>query len=165
MITQDRLKEVIFYDPESGIFKWKAITSNRVKVGDIAGRDNGNGYIRISIDGRGYYAHRLAWLYIHGELPKKGIDHKDGDGKNNKIENLRPASQAQNGQNQKLRTTNVSGHTGVSRHNIPGKWIATIWKNNKKFHIGVFDSVSEANTAYLAEKARLHTFQPIPRES
>lgn len=164
MLTHERLKEVLDYDPETGIFRWKKRTSNRVKVGDIAGGDNMNGYIRMQVDGKRHYAHHLAWLYFYGSLPENELDHKDGDGENNRIENLRDATHAQNSQNQPLRSTNTSGHHGVSWSSARNKWEAYIWKNGKKHNLGLFNDKSSAAAEYLANKERLHEFQPVPRD-
>ena len=85
MLTQDRLKEVIRYDPESGILSWKKKTANCTKVGAEAGCLNPNGYREIKIDGTSYKSHRLAWLYVHGYFPEKFIDHIDRNRSNNRI--------------------------------------------------------------------------------
>ena len=163
-MTQERLYELLRYDTETGVFTWKKRTSNRVSVGDRAGHDNGNGYRRINIDGRSYYEHRLAWLYVYGEFPKRLIDHRDGNGFNNKISNLRQATCAQNGQNQNLRATNASGRHGVSWDKSHKKWEAYICCNSRKKHLGLFENIDDAGAAYLKAKRKLHTFQPIPRD-
>ena len=125
-LTQDRLKYLLSYDSETGVFVWVRTTSNRVSVGSRAGRDNGNGYRRINIDGCPYYEHVLAWLYTHGEYPRVEIDHKDGDGYNNCISNLREATHLENGQNQSLRSTNTTGAHGVSFSKLHKKYEAYI---------------------------------------
>ena len=163
-LKHSRLVEVLDYDPESGVFRWLISTSNRVKVGAVAGRDNGNGYIRICIDGKNYYAHRLAWFYSHGVWPEKEIDHRNGNGMKNWLSNLRPATHAQNGQNQPLRSTNTSGFTGVSWSKLHEKWESYIWVNCKKVHLGLFRKIENAKKAYLAAKQGLHKFQPVPRD-
>lgn len=163
-LTSRRLGEVLSYEPESGLFFWRQRTSNRVKVGDIAGRANGNGYVRISIDGVSYYAHRLAWLAVHGEMPAGEIDHRDGNRSNNRLENLRPASHDQNSQNQPLRSTNTSGRHGVSWSAPHQKWAAYINLEGRKRHLGLFTDLDSAAKAYLEAKAQLHRFQPVPRD-
>lgn len=162
-LTLDRLKELLDYNLQTGLFIWKCRTSNRVKVGDVAGRNNGNGYVRIAIDGKNYYAHRLAWMFVHGEIPALEIDHADGNRSNNKIENLRLASHAENGQNQALRATNTSGMIGVSWSKAHGMWCAYIFKSGKKKHLGLFKDLDEAGAAYLSAKAVMHSFQQSPR--
>lgn len=162
-LTIERLRQALDYDPETGVFRWKISTSNRAPAGAVSGTDNGVGYIRITIDGRRYYAHRLAWFWVHGEMPTHEIDHADGVRSNNAIRNLRHATHAENGQNQKLRSTNSSGKAGVSWSKRHGKWVAYIWSLGKKRHLGLFDCAEQASRAYLAAKARLHDFQPVPR--
>ena len=165
IITSNRLKELLDYNLEAGIFTWKKRTSNRVSVGSRAGRDNGNGYRRISVDGQSYYEHQLAWLYVYDEWPINEIDHRDGNGSNNKISNLRHATHEENCQNMPLKTTNTSGATGVSWSKLHSRWEAYIWRCYKKKYLGLFDSLSDAQEAYLKAKLELHTFQPKPRNT
>lgn len=139
--------------------------SNRVAVGGLAGRQNGNGYTRISIDGVSYYAHRLAWLWVHGEWPEHEIDHTNGLRSDNRVTNLRAAEHNENMQNQPLRSTNTSGRHGVSWSKLHGKWAAYIMTRGRKRHLGLFDDVDEAGRAHLREKACEHKFQPVPRDA
>lgn len=164
-ITAERIREVISYDPVSGIFTWCQTQSNRAIAGSRAGTNRGAGYRRIMIDGKRIYEHHLAWLLCKGEWPTKTIDHRDGNPSNNAIDNLRIGSLAENCQNFGLRKTNTSGHTGVSLHRKTGKWCAYIWKDRKKFHLGLFDTVAAAAAAYARSKATLHTFQPVLRDA
>lgn len=164
-ITAERLRSLLSYDSATGIFAWLKPTSNRVSVGCRAGRDNGNGYRRINIDGRSYYEHHLAWLHVHGEWPEYEIDHRDGERSHNWISNLRPATHEENGQNQPLRSTNTSGAHGVSWSKPHSKWAAYIWTGGKKKHLGLFVNREDASRAYLAAKRELHAFQPVPRDA
>lgn len=92
-ITLEHLRKILHYDPASGRFTWLRATSWRVRVGAVAGSVNKRlGYVVIGIGGVTYYAHRLAWLYVHGEMPSDQIDHIDGDRANNALVNLRKAS-------------------------------------------------------------------------
>lgn len=100
MINQKRLKEVLDYDPATGVFTWRVELNARGKVGDPAGC-NSWGYRVIRIDGRLYGAHRLVWLYVHGRWPDAMIDHVNGDRSDNRIENLREANSVQNAHNAK----------------------------------------------------------------
>ena len=165
MLTVERLREMLDYDPESGVFVWKVSTSNRAPVGSSAGTDHGNGYRVIAIDHCTHYAHHLAWLFIYGEYPNQEMDHIDGNRSNNKISNLRHGTHAQNMQNLSLRATNKSGMTGVSWLKNYGKWEAYITVNYKKINLGYYDDLQEAGAAYLNAKQDLHRFQPVPRES
>ena len=163
-LTLDRLKKVLSYDHTTGVFHWRVSTSNRVKAGRMAGRDNGVGYLRLMLDRRLYYTHRLAWMYVHGTMPEVEIDHINGNRSDNRISNLRLAQHRENGQNQVLRKTNTSGKHGVSWSKPHNKWAAYIMKDGRKRHLGLFDSLEDAGDAYLAGKARLHQFQPVPRD-
>src|SRR4029434_9631151 len=97
MLTAERLREVLTYDPESGLFLWNITTSNRVRAGDIAGNtENHYGYRRIGIDGKLYRGARLAWLYMKGEWPPGRVDHKNRNRIDDRWENLRLCTHAQN---------------------------------------------------------------------
>ena len=84
----ERVKQLLFYDPESGLFTWKTRPGSRVRPGDIAGHVNENGYVSIGLDGSQLAAHRLAWAVTYGEWPVKPVKHRDGNMTNNSIGNL-----------------------------------------------------------------------------
>ena len=113
-ITQQELKRVLHYDPETGIFKWivNAGAKGRGRAGDVAGT-NDQGYIKIIIAGKKYRAHRLAFLYMNGNFPKNAVDHIDGNRGNNKWTNLREATVTDNNRNMRLYRRNVTGLHGV----------------------------------------------------
>lgn len=159
-LTADRLREILAYDPETGVFTWKVRTANCVRVGDVAGSFDDKGYIKIKIDGRMHKAHRLAWLYVHGVWPKSGIDHVNSVRDDNRSANLREATQAENMQNERVsRSNNKTGFLGVAPSY--GKFQAQIWVGGKKMHIGTFDTPEEAHAAYLAAKREFHPFGTI----
>lgn len=165
MITHERLVALLSYDPETGVFRWKQRTSNRVKEGAVAGRDNGNGYRRVMLDRKHYFLHRIAWFYAHGEWPQAEIDHIDGVRSNNALANLRPASHRENGQNQPfLRSTNTSGFCGVSWSKKHGKWAAYIHVGGRKRHLGLFCCEEDAAKAHIDAKREFHRFQPTHRD-
>lgn len=143
-----RVREVLDYDPETGFFTWKVRLQNSAPpVGSVACNVMPPyGYIRIGIDGEVFLAHRLAWFYVHGEWPAL-IDHIDRNTSNNRISNLRPATQSQNHQNQGPSRRNTSGVKGVSWDKCRGKW---------KLHIGVERKTTQArfNTKEEAIAAR-----------
>lgn len=154
-LTQVRLKKLLHYDPETGVFTWKIKASTKTRVGSIAGTMNSKGYRRIGIDGRDYQAHRLAWFYMNGEWPNPGVDHRDLNPSNNSYANLRVANQSQNISNTNKRTTNTSGSKGVSIHKRTGKWRAQIGHLGKSIHIGLFGTKEEAIRAYNSMAVKL----------
>ena len=163
-LTAERLREVLRYDPETGIFIWRVhLYWHRMAIGDRAGHEKSVGYRYIGIEGYEYLEHRLAWLYVCGEWPEYEMDHRNGIRSDNRFLNLRQATKAQNGQNQKLRSTNSSGMTGVSWSKLHSKWVAYIMVNGKHKHLGLFSDLQGAGAAYLKAKQELHCFQPTPR--
>lgn len=151
-----RLKELVSYEAESGLFRWKVKTSNRVNIGSVAGYKDPKGYIFIRLDGVLHRAHRLAWLYIHGEWPKDEIDHINGDPSDNKASNLREITGALNKQNQrKARKDNA--RTGVLGVYPNGKgYMASIQVNGRTHYLGTHKTVEKAYAAYVEAKRRLH---------
>ncbi len=149
-ITAERLQELLHYDPETGIFTWKVRTSRSVKVGDVAGCQGGHGYQQIRIQSRNYLAHRLAWLYEHGEWPEDQIDHINRIRTDNRIANLREVSHKQNLQNAGKYSNNTSGYPGVSWNKRISKWRARIKHNYKYIHLGYFTTIEEAIAARKA---------------
>jgi hypothetical protein len=156
MITAERLRELVHYCPETGEFTWITVTSNTIKIGDIAGSLRKDGYFRIGIDKKLYFAHRLAWLYVYGNSPLGYIDHIDGDRSNNRINNLRDADRFTNNQNIKCAQANnkSTGFLGVTRHG--SKFKAQITINRNHIHLGLFDNPHDAHEAYLSAKRLNH---------
>jgi hypothetical protein len=161
--TAERVRELLDYNPETGIFTWKVFRAGKAVAGSVAGKINSHGYREIRVDGARIGAHRLAFLYVLGRLPKKQVDHKNGIRDDNRMENLREASTAENMQN--LRKANAdnksSGLLGASWYGLTKKWQARIRVEGKQIHIGYFDTAEEAHAAYLKAKAELHPFQTI----
>ena len=149
-LTAEYLRSILHYDPETGIFTWKVSTSRRVKAGDAAGCQDGQGYRQIKVQSRLYQAHRLAWLYVYGEWPKLNIDHINRNRSDNRISNLRDVSQKQNGQNAGKPSSNTSGHTGIYWHKRDSKWVAQIRHSYKLIHLGCFTDREEAIAARKA---------------
>jgi hypothetical protein len=127
--TQEELKKVLRYDPDTGIFTWRVTKPGNAKKGSEAGYLN-DGYRKIKINDILYGAHRLSWLYMTGELPTVLIDHKDGDRSNNRWDNLRKASDSQNQGNVEMRDDNPTGEKNVLRSKS-GAFIVKIVKNDK----------------------------------
>lgn len=158
-LTQEYLKQILHYDPLTGIFTWLEFRgNNRISPGDIAGSFHPRGYRKITIDEIPYSAHRLAWFYVHGRWPQKELDHKNRQRSDNRIDNLREATRFENRQNQGIRPSNTSGFIGVSWRKDVNKWQAKIGVKKKYIHLGLFDSAEDAGKAYATAKQKLHTF-------
>ena len=149
-LTAEYLRSVLHYEPETGIFTWKVRTSRSVKVGDIAGRSGGGGYLQMGVQRRLRQAHRLAWLYTYGEWPNDQIDHINRIRTDNRISNLREVTSKQNGQNRSTNSDNTSGHPGVGWNKQNAKWQARIKHNYKQIHLGYFSILEEALSARKA---------------
>lgn len=147
-LTQTDLKEVLTYNPDSGVFTWAKHVNSRAKKGARAGSVNNNGYRRITICESQYLAHRLAWLYMTGEWPAEQIDHINMDISDNSWINLREASHTNNFQNKGMYSNNKSGYKGVSWNKQDKGWRAQIQVNGKKKHLGCFKVPEEAHKAY-----------------
>lgn len=155
-LTYERVRELFYYDPETGEFRWKVSNTNRVKVGAIAGGFDRHGHRRIKADGRFYGAHRLAWLYQTGKWPVALIDHINMVPDDNRFCNLREATKSQNNWNAGKPSTNKSGFKGVCWDKARRRWMAQIQAHGKNNHLGVFDTPEEAHAAYAAAANELH---------
>jgi hypothetical protein len=148
-ICKDSVKQVLDYESETGIFRWKVRTSLRIHAGDIAGAVDKKGYIQIGIDGSRFAAHRLAWVFIHGCQPPNQIDHIDLNKSNNRSVNLREATNSQNQANQRLSSRNTSGFKGVYWSEISGRWISKICVNGSDIYLGCFGTPEDAHARYV----------------
>jgi len=142
LLTQQRLKEVLNYDAESGVFTW-TVTRTRAVNGRVAGNVDSHGYWIIGIDGVRHNSHRLAWLYVYGFYPKE-VDHQNHDRADNRLVNLRATDRIGNGKNISKPIDNTSGVVGVS-------WTKRLGKRNDKWEVracgkflGYFDDFFEA---------------------
>jgi hypothetical protein len=148
-LTSEALKTLLEYDPETGQFARKMARGRRPYSGH-AGSVNSDGYVQIFLMGRIHKAHRLAWLYVYGEWPSGQIDHIDGVRTNNRISNLRVATNQQNSANRRRAKNNTSGFKGVSRYASMAKWHAQIWVNGRPINLGFFDDIDNARDAYAS---------------
>jgi hypothetical protein len=176
ILTQDFLKSIVHYDPETGIFTWlkRPINMflhckfpkmscniwNAQNAGNKINRIK-NEYVIIKILEIDYLAHVLAWLYMTGKWPDNDIDHKDTIKSNNQFINLRTATKSQNSGNTKKPVTNKSGYKGVCWHKKSGKWRAQIIYQGKSYWLGVYETPEEAHEAYC--KAATHYFGEFAR--
>lgn len=151
-LTQDRLKELLEYDPKTGQFTWLTSTSNSVKVGDKAGSVNGRGYLLVRIDTKLYSAHHLAVLYMKGAWPKDLVDHRDTNKLNNAWDNLRECEPFQNQMNRKRNKNSSTGVKGVVQDKGRKSFKVVV---NKKYY-GSFESLELATDAAMKIRESLH---------
>lgn len=154
MLTYEKLREILHYDREAGIFTWKVSRGRCARPGVLAGCINKGGYHKINIGGRKYSTHRLAWLYMTGQWPMGEIDHINCNPLDNRFANLREADRFGNTRNTKKRRDNTSGFKGVGFKD--GRWVARIWIGGKRKHIGYFGSAEDAHIAYVAAADKYH---------
>jgi len=146
--------EALEYDKETGEFWWNEKATPKMR-GKKAGNQLKRGHIQIKVGGDVYYAHRLAWFFVYGELPTKLIDHIDCNPANNRISNLREATDSINQQNKiNARKDNKSGFLGVSQRS--DGYQACIRANGKKKYLGLFRTAELAHQAYLTAKKQFH---------
>lgn len=170
------VRKLLDYYPKSGKLIWRPRSGfdketkrwNARYAGKLAGcvthYTESISYVRIKLLGRLYNAHRIAWLHYYGEWPKNDVDHKHGNGLDNRIKQLRGASSRQNQQNARIRKDNTTGCIGVGVDTRSGKYHARIHNaSGKRMHLGTFDNKQEASEAYLDAKRKYHKFQPVPR--
>lgn len=148
------LSTFLDYNPSDGNLYWK-LSAGKAKKGNVAGFV-GKSYIKVTLCGRTYVAHRLAWALHYKSEPPEIIDHIDGDGFNNKIQNLRDGTGGKNQQNQKAAHSRnkSSSKLGVSLYK--GKWRAKIYHKGKYIFLGYHKSEDDAAEAYLKAKREIH---------
>lgn len=157
-LSATRLREVVTYEPLTGLFRWREYRGHWARAGDVAGSlDKSSGYVQICIDQVSQYAHRLAWLYTHGRWPEGLIDHENHDRSDNRIDNLRDVSIEVN-------NANPAGARAHSRSGIPGvyqlpngRWCAYITRNRKRKHLGVFRTAEAAGQKVQDARAAVAT--------
>lgn len=165
MITQSDLKELLQYDSKIGVFTWKKRSSNHFNKESISKAWNArysdkkaghkhslHGYLIISLKGNLYRAHRLAWLYVFGDMPEY-IDHIDGNKLNNRISNLRPVTLSENQQNRRIGKNTNNGIFGVRFDSRFDRYYARITVNSREIYLGCFlDFFSACCARKSAEK-------------
>jgi hypothetical protein len=163
-MNQSQLISLLQYSQDTGIFEKPANAGSRGRKigGYIVGCKNTIGYIVVSINKKKYYAHRLAWFYVHGEWPEHHIDHINGDRSDNRISNLRKSTNSENMQNIKgPRVDNKFNLLGVCFDKQRQKFLAQIKLNGKNKYLGRFDNPDLAHEAYMAAKRKFHEFNTI----
>jgi len=154
-LTLERLKSVLSYDSQTGIFVWRVQLGWKGRAGSPAGTRHARGYTHIMVDQKLHLAHRLAWFYVTGNWPKDKIDHIDCDRANNRFDNLREATASQNSQNSKKREGKASKLKGVSWHVRNRKWESRIKRDGKQIRLGLYGTEEEAHAAYCKAASEL----------
>jgi hypothetical protein len=165
------LRQLFMYDEKTGNIYWESRDISMFvdersfntfhsqfagkKAGSLKAKEHTN-YIEVCIFGRTTLAHRVIWKMHYGTEPPPIIDHIDGDGTNNKIENLREATIHQNGWNSKKNVRNKSGFKGVSFNTEQQRWRAAIHVKGKTRLLGYFNTPEEAGDAYKNASIKLH---------
>lgn len=150
MLTFNRLKYLLHYDPITGIFTWLQYRGGTARVGSVAGTIGGRGYRYIFVDNRQYRDHRLAIFYMTGSWPLEQVDHVKGDRSDCRWEKIREASSSQNMANRKVGSNSTSGFKGVSFRKREGRWCARVQCGKKRHELGLFDTPELAHAAYVS---------------
>ncbi|NTU49292.1 MAG: HNH endonuclease [Desulfobulbaceae bacterium] len=157
-LTYERANELLRYDPDSGKLFWR-VSRGTAKAGDEAGgvwltAGHKVPYLRVRVEGVGYMAHQVVWLLFYGKPAGGDIDHRDGNGLNNRPENLRVGPQLINGKNKRMACNNTSGVTGVSWFAVAKKWRGGVKVNRKYNHIGLYANLADAEAAVREFRAK-----------
>lgn len=164
MVTYEEVRRMLDYDPDTGILTWK-VERYRKHPGDVAGciftMKNGYKSVNISLNYKRYLAHRIIWLWMTGKWPIEEIDHKDGNGANNKWGNLREATHNQNAKNRSISKANLTGAKGVGIGR-KGLYRARIMVNRRDITLGYFKTIEEA--AEVRKQASVKYYGEFSRE-
>lgn len=167
-LSSEFIQECLDYNQHSGILTWKLRPRNHFETdkgwkissakfsGTEAGSCNGNGYLQVHISGRICLAHRLAWVLAFGRWPKNNIDHLNGDKSDNRLSNLREATNSENQRNKNLSKNCTSGAKGVSFCKATGKWMVTLKIDGKTRFLGRFILKSEAASVAISARNQHH---------
>lgn len=147
MLSVEEARRILCYDKNSGSLTWKVRVANCVHIGDTVGWVCSNGsknYFKVEIKGINYRVHRLIWFITTGKWPNPEVDHVNGNGCDNRWDNLREVSHPENGKNQRQRADNTSGRTGVHWSNKLQKWVAQITYHGVNNYLGCFTNIEDA---------------------
>ena len=154
-LTQERLQEILHYDPRSGEFRWRMQDDLEHRVGEIAGSSMRSDYWCIHVDGRSYRAHKLAWLYMTGAWGRPLVDHRDGDPFNNRWRNLRLANRLTDARYCRRRRSEPV-FAGITLDRRSGQWTARVSNGGRLYLLGQFPTNEAAHEAYAMAARLLH---------
>lgn len=154
ILTAERVRELLDYDQNTGVFVWRVSRGGSAKAGTAAGTKDSHGHVQIRVDGVLHMAHRLAFLHATGCMPSE-VDHINRERSDNRLANLRPVSRSQNGHNRNTGVNNTSGAIGVSFVKHINKWQAYINVGGKRKNLGYFFDFDDAVLARKKAKAEL----------
>ena len=151
------LREVLSYDPETGVFRWKVRVHPSVPAGTIANSKHSCGYLKFNYKRKLYYCHRAAWLFFYGKDPGEAeIDHINGNKSDNRITNLRLATSGSNKWNAKALSNNTSGYKGVFWRKDRNYWVGNVVANGVKYRKDGFPSAEDAYAWACAKREAVH---------
>lgn len=149
-LKPERLRFLFDYDPDTGALVWRSC-GRASQVGKSAGAPDSKGRLRVEIDGRTYAAHHICFAIVNGRWPLGQLDHVNQVKTDNRIVNLREATNQQNSFNRRSKN---KLYKGVIFHR--GKFIARISRDGITRHLGCFDSEESASQAYQQAATTLH---------
>lgn len=155
-LTQARVHELFNYDATTGVLRWR-VARGGMKPGDVAGCDDGKGHWMVGVDYGLHQAARIIWLWMTGKNPTHEVDHRDGNGQNNRWLNLRAATHKQNLENLSRRGQGLTGFRGVGWDRFRSRWTARIEHHGQSHRLGRFDTIVDAVAARLAAERAMFT--------
>ena len=161
ILTQELLRHLLDYSPDTGELTWRAKPSRGVKIGRQAGTPTSEGYLALQINKKKMYAHRAIWLHVHGVWPPEEIDHINHIRNDNRLCNLRLANRLENSHNTRKHAKSVSGHKGVAWHSRNKKWQVQMRFCNKTYYIGQFLDLQDASQARFQAETTLYADHQI----
>jgi hypothetical protein len=156
ILTQEKLKTLLSYDPDTGVLTWQSKPSRGIKVGRQAGTPTSQGYLALQINKKKMLVHRAIWFYVHGVWPPEEIDHINHVRDDNRLCNLRLANRLENSHNTQKHEKNLSGHKGVAWHNRNKKWQVQMRFAGKNYYVGQFSDLQDAIQARLQTETKLY---------
>tara|TARA_R110000868_G_scaffold212233_1_gene462209 strand:- start:7 stop:516 length:510 start_codon:yes stop_codon:yes gene_type:complete len=156
ILTQEKLKTLLSYDPDTGILTWRKKFCRSIKVGSQVGTPTSEGYVAFQIGGKKFYAHRAIWFFVHGVWPPEEIDHINHVRNDNRLCNLRLANRLENSHNTQKHEKNFSGHKGVVWHIRNKKWQVQMRFKGKAYYVGQFINLEEAIQARFQTETKLY---------